>query len=307
MRVLVTGASGFVGSHIIGALLKAGHLVRGLTRTMPPEERERLGVEYIDDVDVTISSTMFPSMFHEVDVIVHTVGIIRESTGNQSFQRVHVDGTRNVLDAADDSGFLGRFIYMSALGADPNSPSEYSRSKYDAEQIVATAGVPYTILRPSLILGRGSEFVQQIRDLVLHGGLPLPIPVPFIPIPGDGNTRLQPLAIGDLAACVIRSLDDPNTAYKRYELGGASQVTFKEIVAGFARHLGVSKPLIHVPMGTLSGAAGIMEAMLPKPPVTRDQLINLSRDNVTESHAIEEVFKVRPLTFEQTLDLLFSK
>lgn len=307
MRVLVTGASGFVGSHIIGALIKAGYLVRGLTRKMPSQERERLGAEYIDDVDVTESLTLLPAMFQEVDAIVHLVGIIREGVGSQSFQRVHVDGMRNLLDAAGDSGFQGQVIYLSALGADPASPSEYSRTKYAAEQILVDSGFPGTIFRPSLILGRGGEFVQQIQDLVLHGGLPLPVPMPFIPMPGSGETRFQPLAIGDLAACIVRSLENATTSYQMYEVGGASIVTFNQIIEGFARHLGVQKPVLHVPLGVLSAAAAVMEAMMTKPLVTRDQLINLGRDNVTDSQAVENVFKVRPLTFDQILDLIFAK
>ncbi len=307
MKVLVTGAAGFVGSHVIGALLKAGHDVRGLTRRMPTPQRERIGVEYIDDVDVALSGTMTPQMFHEMDAIVHLVGIIREGADNQSFQRVHVDGTRNVLDAADGAGFLGRFVYVSALGAAPDAPSEYSRTKFAAEQIVRFAGLPYTVLRPSLILGRDGEFVQQMRDLVLHGGLPLPLPVPFIPVPGDGETKFQPLAVGDLAACVVRCLEDPYTADQLYELGGATQLTFNEMLGAFARHLGVHKPLFHAPLGAMNAAAAVMEAILPKPPITRDQLLNLNHDNVTDSRAPEEVFKVRPLSFAQTLDMIFSK
>ncbi len=306
MKVLVTGAAGFVGSHIIGALLKAGHDVRGLTRRMPSPERERIGVEYIDEVDVTLSSTMTPQMFHEVDAIVHLVGIIREGTGNQSFQHVHVEGTRNVLDAADGAGFLGRFVYVSAIGAAPDAPSEYSRTKYGAEQVVQFARLPYTILRPSLILGRQGEFVQQMRDLVLHGGLSLPVPVPFIPVPGNGETRFQPLAVGDLAACVVRSLEDPSTAYQLYELGGGSRVSFNEMLAVFARHLDVHKPLYHAPLGAMNAMAAFMEALMPKPPITRDQLLNLDHDNVTDSRAIEDVYKIRPLTFDQTMDLIFA-
>jgi nucleoside-diphosphate-sugar epimerase len=306
MKVLVTGAAGFVGSHIIGALLKAGHEVRGLTRRMPSPERERIGVEYIDDVDVAQSSTLTPQMFHEIDAIVHLVGIIREGPGDQNFQQVHVEGTRNVIEAADAAGFMGRFLYLSAIGAAPDAPSEYARTKYGAEQVVRFSRLPFTILRPSVILGKDGEFVQQMRDLVLHGGLSLPVPMPFIPVPGGGNSKFQPLAVGDLAACVIRSLENPDTAYQLYELGGASQVTFNEMLAAFSSRLGVAKPLFHAPMGAMNIAAAVMEAIMPKPPITRDQLTNLALDNVTESHAIEDVYKILPLTFEQTLDLIFA-
>ncbi|MBV9851936.1 MAG: NAD-dependent epimerase/dehydratase family protein [Armatimonadetes bacterium] len=307
MKVLVTGASGFVGSHMAEALLKAGHSVRGLSRQMPEGERRKPGVEYIPDLDIALSSTLTSQMFHEVDAIVHLVGIIQQGTGNQTFQRVHVDGTQNLVDAATDSGITsGRFVYMSAIGSSPDSPAEYSRTKYAAEQVVMKSGFPYTIFRPSLVLGRDGEFVKQMEDLVKHGGLPIPLPFPFIPVPGPGLNKFQPIDVDDLCACVVRCLNDRRTVGKVYEVGGATQVTFNLLLEGFAGRMGVKKPLLHAPIPALGVAATVMEALMPKPPVTRDQLANLGRDNVTNSRAIEEVFGINPLAFPQILTKIYG-
>ncbi len=306
MNVVVTGASGFVGSHMVQALMAAGHRVHGLSRTAPTGERRKAGAEYVDGVDVTTSTTLTTKMFENTDAIVHLVGIIQEGPGAQTFRRIHVDGTGNVIDAARNGGFEGRIVYMSALGSAPDALSEYSRTKFEAEQVVERSGLPYTIFRPSLVIGKDGEFVAQMGDLVRYGGLPVHVPVPFIPVPGDGLNKFQPIWIEDLCGCVIGALGNTATDYQVYEVGGATQLTFNDLLSGFARSLHVSKPLMHAPVPVLNMVAGVLEAMMPKPPVTRDQLLNLGRDNITDSRAIEQVFGIRPLGFDQMLAKIYG-
>ncbi len=306
MNVVVTGVSGFVGSHLAQALIGAGHQVRGLSRNAPTGARRKTGVEYVDGVDVATSTTLTAKMFENTDVVVHLVGIIQEATGGQTFQRIHVHGTGNVIDAAQSAGFEGRIVYMSALGAAPDAPSEYSRTKYDAEQLVQKAGRPYTIFRPSLIIGKDGEFVAQMADLVQYGGMPVHLPFPVIPVPGDGLNKFQPIWIDDLCGCVTKALAKPVTDYQTYEVGGATQLTFNDLLGGFAQSLHVNKPLVHAPVPMLNVVATVMESLMPKPPVTRDQLLNLGRDNITDSRAIEQVFGIRPLSFDQMLAKIYG-
>lgn len=306
MKVLVTGASGFVGNHVIEGLLAAGHSVRGLSRSMPDEKRRRSGAEYVDAVDVGDPSTLSPKMFEGVDAVVHLVGIIQEAGKRQTFQRIHVEGTRNVVEEARAAGFHGRFVYMSAIGTEENAPAEYSRTKYAAERIVIGSGFPYTIFRPSIILGRDGEFVAQMEELIKYGGLPFKAPVPVIPVPGSGMNKFQPIYVDDLVNCVVKSLADESTAGRIYEVGGASQVTFNELLRAFAKSMNVKKPMAHAPVTILKVVAAVMEKTMPRPPVTRDQLANLGRDNVTDSRAISEVFGVTPLAFEGILPRLYN-
>ena len=306
MKVLVTGASGFLGSHLIGGLLAAGHSVRGLSRNTPKGERLHGGAEYVDGVDVGDASTLTPRMFADVDAVVHLVGIIQEAGKKQTFQRIHVEGTRNVVETAKAGGFDGRFVYMSAIGTAADAPAEYSRTKYAAEQIVTGSGLPYTIFRPSLVMGKDGEFVAQMADLIKHGGLPFKAPVPVIPVPGSGLNKFQPIYVDDLVSCVVKSLTDESTSGQTYEVGGATQVSFNDLLAGFARSMNVRKPMVHAPVSILKIVATVMEAIMPKPPVTRDQLANLGRDNTTQSRAITDVFGVNPLSFDTMLARIYA-
>ncbi len=301
MTVLVTGASGFVGRHVCEGLVKIGYPVRGLVRQMPARKNQIAGVEYVRGVDVADAVTLTSEMFKDADAIIHLVGIIQENKRKgQTFQRIHVEGTRNVVDEAKRAGFDGRLIYMSALGSSLNAPSEYSRTKYQAERIVSGSELPYTAFRPSLILGPDGEFVAQMKDLVLHGGLANSLPFPFIPVPGSGYNLFQPIWIDDLVACVVKSLSMGQTINQIYEVGGATQLSFNEMLHGFGKSLGKpKKPLLHTPIPLLYAAASVMEKVVAKPPVTRDQLKNLGRDNITTSHDVKEVFGIDPLSFDQ--------
>ena len=302
MTVLVTGASGFIGRHLCAELVKVGHPVRGLVRSVPVRKNRVEGVEYIRGVDVADVVTLTPEMFKDVDAIIHLVGIIAAiKRKGQTFQRIHVEGTRNVVDEAKRAGFDGRLVYMSAIGAAMNAPAEYSRTKYQAERIVIGSELPYTIFRPSLVIGPDGEFVAQVKDLVLHKG-------PIIPVPGSGFNLFQPVWVDDLTQCVATSLIMGETINQIYEVGGATQLSFNELLKGFAKSLGKpKKPLLHAPIPLLYAAATIMEKILTKPPVTRDQLKNLALDNITLSQDIKELFHVNPLSFDQMLAKIYAQ
>ncbi len=302
MTVLVTGASGFIGRHVCAELVKVGHPVRGLARQVPVRKNRVEGVEYIRGVDISDVVTLTPEMFKDVDAIIHLVGIIAEvKRKGQTFQRIHVEGTRNIVDEAKRAGFDGRFIYMSAIGAALNAPAEYSRTKYQAERIVIGSECPYTIFRPSLVIGPDGEFIAQMKDLVLHNG-------PVIPVPGSGFNLFQPVWVDDLVQCVVKSLVMGETINQIYEIGGATQLSFNELIRGIAKSLGKpKKPLLHAPIPLLYAAAAVMEKILPKPPVTRDQLKNLALDNITLSQDIKELFGVDPLGFDQMLAKIYEQ
>jgi NADH dehydrogenase len=305
MKVVVTGASGFVGNHAVARLVADGHTVFGVSRYAVRDDRKVAGATYICGIDVTEPETLSSDIFGDAGAVVHLVGIIAERGGNQTFEQIHVEGTRNVVRAAEAER-VGRFVYLSAIGSRPDAAAIYSRTKAVAEQTVSGSGLPYVILRPSIIVGADGEFVAQMRDLVRHGGLPVGFSVPFIPIPGSGNNLFQPIYIDDLIECISRCLTDDSLLGGTIEVGGASQISFNGLVNAFARAEGVKKPLLHAPIPLLSLVAPLVER-LPNPPFTRDQLRNLQTNNITEIGPMKRAFQLEPIGFEEMMKRIYAR
>ena len=305
MKVVVTGAGGFVGGHTVEALSARGHKVVGLLRGKVPEALHASdGISYVGGVDVTDPSTLSPEYFGGADAVVHLVGIIAEQPPLQTFARIHVQGTRNVVEAARKAG-VERIVYLSAIGAKPDAAAEYSRTKYAAEQIVMASGLAYTILRPSIILGKDGDFGAQMKDLVQHGGLPFKLPVPVIPVPGSGDNLFQPLYVNDLTTCIALSVVGSQAENKTIEVGGSTRVSFNKVIQAFETAEHVAKPLVHLPLDLLSLVAPIVEK-LPKPPFTGDQLKNLRIDNVADLELMRSAFGFEPIGFPEEMQKLYS-
>ena len=159
IMIFIAGASGFVGGHLIDALLKNGYKLRCLARSEKAEKalREK-GIDVFSG-DITIPETIEGAL-DGVDFVIHLVGIIEEKGSATFLKSVHVDGTKNLIAEAKRAG-AKHFFYQSALGADKSSWSGYLRTKAEAEEIVASSGIPFTIFRPSLIIGKWDGFTKK--------------------------------------------------------------------------------------------------------------------------------------------------
>lgn len=291
MKVFLTGGTGFVGGHLLERLIADGHTVRALVRDAGGAKIPSLpGIEKVSG-DVVENVGLDEGM-KGCDAVIHLVGIIAETRG-ATFERVHHLGTRNVVDAARRNG-IGRFIQMSALGARADGVSEYQTSKWKGEEAVRRSGIPFCILRPSLIFGPGDGFVTQMLDVMRKAVL-------VRPVPGNGRPKFRPIFIDDVTACFSKALTTPAAGGNTVDLGGSEELTLNEVLAEIAAWAGIRKPAVHVPMPIMMMAAAVAQSVLPKPPVTVGQLKMLREGSTCDPQPMMRIFSIQPRGFREGL------
>ena len=288
--ILLTGATGFVGSNLMKELLKQGLQVRCLVRN--PDRADALkktGAELVKG-DITDKDSIAKALEDDkVEAAVHLVGILAE-TGKATFEAIHTQGTRNMVEACKAKG-IKRFIHISALGTKANARSQYHKTKWAAEEIIRASGLGYTIFRPSVMFGKEDKFTNLFAGIIKIS--------PFIMIPGNGQNKMQPVFVKDLASAMTMTVKDSRHINKVYEIGGPEKLAFDEIIDTVCRVLGKMRLKIHIPIWFMRPGAAIAECILRKPPITRDQLLMLEEDNVTDNNALESVFNIKPVGFEE--------
>ena len=273
MKVLVTGGTGFVGPHVVRAIQDAGHDVRALVRSgsVPGAERAQGDMTDADSLGRAVQG---------VDAVVHLVAI-RQGREEQ-FQRIMVDGTRDLLTAARDAG-VGRFVQMSALGTSEESKDlvPYYRAKWLQEGLVRESGLEHVIFRPSFVFGREGGIIPTFRKLAKVA--------PVTPIIGSGRQRIQPVWVDDVAAHFSHALAKPEAANRTFELGGPDVVSWDEFWTRLKRALGVRRPSLHVPMAFMRANALVTERLPGDIPLTRDllKMLELGDNVVTNTDAVE--------------------
>lgn len=290
--IVVTGGSGYVGSHIIRRLANAGREVRALVRDRRRAEREArlngLSVDWVE-ADVTRPDSLSEA-FSGATIVIHTVAIAIERPG-RTYERINVEGTANVLSAAKSAG-ARRFINMSQLGAQPNLPYRFLASKGKAQEWVAESGLDWTAFRPSVIWGPEDEFANTFARLAQLTPL-------IFPIVGDGQSKFEPVWIEDVVTCVEKALDDKSTFKREFELGGPEVLTLEQIERRTLSALRARRAFVRFPIPLIRVVVTLMERLLPAPPVTRSLLEQLAVDNVTSKNEISLfVDKPRPFTSE---------
>lgn len=298
MKVFLTGASGFVGSHLLRRLLKDGYAVRALVRRRGALAGSSSDGSQLEEVDGDINSPTLTAQVAGCDAVINLVGIIQER-GKATFEGVHHLGTKNLVEAARING-VKRFVQMSALGARPKDASPYHTTKFAAEQEVHNSCIPDVILRPSLIFGPGSAFVNQMANVMRT--------VPLVrPIPGTGKYRFRPVHVDDVVQCFIQSLTSEPAVGQTIDLVGGEELTLDEIGDEIASCLGVRKIVRHVPMPIMRSMATLFSFLPIQAPVTQVQLRMLTEGSTADPAPMKGIFGIEPIAFRAGLRKYLSR
>jgi uncharacterized protein YbjT (DUF2867 family) len=294
--ILVTGANGFIGSHVVPALLDAGHHVVALTREaaddhevlarLTPEQRANTEVRH---GDVTHFDQL-AGAFEGVDAVLHLVALPRDWDGGASLRLVNTEGTRNVVAATREAG-VRRFVHLGAMGVIDDPTLHYASSKAKAIALVKDSGLDWTILSPSLLFGPRDGFFNILAGLVrMSPGI--------VPLTGSGSSRFQPLAIGDLARIVVATFADDATIGHEYLLGGPRVWTYREMVQEVLAGMGKRRLLVPMPVALIRLVAASAEFVRFPFPVATDQLRQLRLDNVGPLDEVRTAFGFDPAPME---------
>jgi NADH dehydrogenase len=266
----VFGGTGFIGRYVVRRLARTGAIVRVASRH--PSKALFLksagNVGQIVPIVTNLGEDLsLAAAVGGADVVVNLIGIL-----HGDFDRVQGEAPGRIARAAADA-HVGRFVQVSAIGADADSPSAYARSKAAGEEAVRAAFPDATILRPSIVFGPEDGFFNRFAGMSLLA--------PALPLIGGGATRFQPVYVGDVASAVMAAIADPATRGKTYELGGPRTYSFREMLEMMMAETGRRRALVPIPWGIAERLGKIFQALpLPAPPITADQVELLRRDNV---------------------------
>lgn len=293
--ILITGATGYIGRHLVARLVEQGERPRCLVRS-----RERAAALLpIDNVDIALGDTTRPETLaaavQGVDTIVHTAFITadrKQSAGNH-YEETNVQGTANLIKAAQDAGVM-RVIVLSGLGTKPDRPGSYMHGRYMAEKMLKESGLQWTIIQPSVLFGKDAPFIKGLSDLIRTS--------PVIPLIGGGRIRFQPIYVEDVVTVIVKVLETPEqSANKTYTIGGPAYYTFTEIINALLHAMHKSRVKAPAPIPLVGMGAAMMEAVLPKPPLTRAAMALFTFDNTTDLRSVERDFGFTPTSFTDYL------
>jgi uncharacterized protein YbjT (DUF2867 family) len=290
--IFVTGGSGFVGAHVVRELRGRDLPVRCLVRDARKASKLAAWKVELVEGDMTDPASLRRGVAG-CDAVIHLVAI--RQGREERFQRIMVDGTRDLLSAAQEAG-VRRFVHMSALGTTEATKDlvPYYRAKWDTEQLVQGGGIPYVIFRPSFIFGPDGGILPTFIKLARL--------TPVTPIIGSGRQRIQPIWADDVAAYFAEATTRDGLEGGLFELGGPDAVSWNEFWERLKRALRLRRPSIHVPVGLMRMNALVTERLPGNIPLTRDLLTMLEHgDNVVSTDAAVRTFELALVTLDDQL------
>lgn len=284
MRVLVTGASGFVGGRLVPALVEAGHEVRAMTRH--PETYDGAGDPVPGDVHDHASLIAAMEGVTAAYYLVH-------SLGDAEFAERDAEAARTFAKAAAEAG-VDRIVYLGGLGDDADDLSEHLRSRREVEQLLGGGGVPVTVLRAGIIVGHGGISWELTRQLVEH--------LPAMITPRWVRTRTQPIAVADVVRYLVGVLDEPRTAGRTFEIGGAEVLQYAEMMRRVAVIEGRTLFLVPVPLLTPRLSSRWLSLVTDVDVQTGRNLIDsMSNEVVVRDDSIRELVPFEPMDYDDAV------
>lgn len=289
--ILVTGANGFVGRHLVRRLAAAGQDVRAMVR-------DRAAYTSAPGVDVVEADITKPDSLRAavagVEVVVHCAAItgnIKEPYRN-AYDIVNRGGSENLVAAARAGG-VQRIVAVSGLGTRPAPRGTYMATRWGLEEGVRNSGIQWAILRPSVQFGGGAEFVAALARLIRKS--------PIVPLLGGGRLRFQPIWVEDVVTCIERSITDDAFLGKELTIGGSEQLTFKEVLQAIGTAVGKKRLLAPLPLPIARMQARLFTAVMRHPPLTPATIELFSFDNIADIDAVEKIFGFKPRGFREHL------
>lgn len=272
--VTVFGGTGFIGRQVVRALAKRGWRVRAVSRNEGTGYRLRLlgDVGQIETMQANIRvRASIERALEGADAVINLVGVMHDR-GRQRFQDVHVAGSQGLAEAAAARG-ITRFVQLSSIGADPDSPSQYARTKAEGEQAVRNAIPSAVIIRSSIVFGHDDNFFNRFGRMAAMS--------PVLPVV-SGETKVQPVHVADLAAGIANAVTDPAYAGQTFEVGGPTVFTYRQLMELIKRETGRRAVLLPLPAPVvrLMGKVGDIQSKIMPPFLTSDQVLLLERDNL---------------------------
>lgn len=294
MQVGLVGGTGFIGSHLVDALLAAGHAPSLLVRPGSEGRAARAGECRLVPGDVSNAAALL-ELLRDQDAVIYNIGILRESPG-ASFEDLQWRGVERTLHAARQAG-VRHFLLMSAHGARADG-TPYQRTKYLAERAVADSGMAFTILRPSVVFGdpRGADEIASrlLREMVLPALPAIAFHTGWRPDPR--TVHMSPVHASDVAAAFVAALQDPASIGQCFVLGGPESLSWQQMLERIAQTVGRRKLFLPMPIGLMSVAATLFDRFAWFP-VTRDQLTMLAQGNSADPGALAALIGRAPLAF----------
>jgi uncharacterized protein YbjT (DUF2867 family) len=293
--ILITGATGYIGRHLVPRLVQSGErprcLVRDVKRAaalLPAGQ-----VEFAQG-DTTQAATLAEAL-QGVDTVVHGAFITadhKQSSGNH-YEVTNVQGTANLIRAAREAS-VTRIIEMSGLGTRPDKPGTYMQGRYQAEHMLKESGLDWTIIQPSVLFGKDAPFIKGLADLIRTS--------PVVPLIGGGKMLFQPIYVEDVVTVVLKVLQEPErTNHKTFTIGGPEYYTFTQIIDALLHAMHKNRVKVPAPLPLIGLGAAVLEAVLPRPPLTKAAMTLFTFDNVTDINAVERDFGFTPMAFSKFL------